>query len=778
MAGQNLAGPFLPKTTQRLVRLDGDNPYFPLEQRQLGLHLDKFTRISEGNEKAKKEALDDVVQIEGSNELLKNLLARRTTVLEKREACRVEMKTAGPLTLHISRAGAWENAGICLHPVYGFAYIPGSGIKGLVRSWAETVWAQDQENKETTWNRIDDLFGYSTNSESHKFVSSKRDTPGWRPDGINPKHPTSTGRLVFHDAWPKVWPRLEVDIANNHHTEYYKGDDGPGDWEKPVLIYFLCVRSGTFFEFAISDRKPGGADAIELASSWLVNALQTNGAGAKTAAGYGRFLSVSSPKLSVPTVLRSREHELELVSPAFLAGANQKQKDCDLRGATLRGLLRWWWRAMYAGKIDLKTLRMLETAIWGGVKSRSPVHSPIKNPKKKDESGSPVHIAVRRMPGDEPRQYTESKDFLRNTTTLGLNYTTYGMAESKENRWYRPEKTRWKIVFTVRDTWIHMEEKPGMKLAADEVERQASAALWLLCRYGGVGAKSRKGFGSLADISLPGVDSWEDCSKLAKDLATKCGIQTARQKPYGPSLDTALFVEDLPTECDDPRRACNMIGETLKAAVKSLSRRDRPALGMPRERADQERFRQERHASPVLWSLSRRSDGKLSVRLLAFPSPRLPNADESKKILSDFVKQVKIEVLNRSRKSATGSRKRLPEKKHVKTDSSNRNRKPESTLNLGGPPANGDVVEAEILHEKTQRGKLKAKHIESGWIGHIIDTTSEDVKPGQIVKLYVHAIHENTEGVTFKWMVPKKTKPDKSRSNKSKHPRGRRKRHR
>ncbi len=773
MSGQNLEGPFIPKTTKRLVQQNVYPTYFPLEKRQVGLHLDKFTEIVNGSEEKKKAALQDVLGIKGNHELFKSLWAKRANMLKAMNACHVEMNTAGPLTLHISRAGTWENAGICLHPIYGFAYIPGSGIKGLVRSWAETVWAQTQENEKEAWSRIDALFGYSDNSEVHKFISSpKRETPGWRPNDIHPIYSNSAGRLVFHDAWPKAWPSLEIGITNNHHTKHYEGDqDGHGDWEDPVPIYFLCVRSNTFFEFAISDRNPYGDDAIELASSWLVSALQAYGIGAKTAAGYGRFDSTGSPKLTLPTTLQRRGYELELVSPAFLAGANQKEEDCQLHGSTLRGLLRWWWRAMYAGKVDLKDLRRLEKAIWGST-----------------ETGSPVSIEIYHTSGGKPRKYTiESPNFLhehgipsgkgsKRNTRLGLFYTTYGMAEKGENRWYRPEKTCWKIVLTAKETWIQRESKSDMKLTAHEIERQASAALWLLCRYGGVGAKSRKGFGSLRDIPFSKIESLEDLNTLANDFLAKFEIQPAGQKIYGPSLDIALF-EDISTnwDSDNPWFACHMIGETLDKARKSLHKSDRPALGMPRKEADLSKFPNQRprsrHASPVLWSLSYRSDGKLTVRLSAFPSPKLPNIDKSEEILSDFIEEVKEEISSRTRRSATISRNRSgkgmssPKSPITATN-------PETATDLGNLPSNGETVEAEILAETTKKGKPKAKHIESGWDGPIIDPIPEYVQPGQTVNLFVHAIHQEQEGITFKWTAPKKTKSHQSRTNNPKHSRG------
>ena len=40
------------------------------------------------------------------------------------------------LATHLSRASTLENGAVCLHPIHGFAYLPGSGMKGLARAWA------------------------------------------------------------------------------------------------------------------------------------------------------------------------------------------------------------------------------------------------------------------------------------------------------------------------------------------------------------------------------------------------------------------------------------------------------------------------------------------------------------------------------------------------------------------------------------------------------------------------------------------------------------------
>jgi len=749
-----LEGPFLPETTRQTAGR------FPIPSRNPGLHLDKFTRIAFTNhevKKQKKEALKQVVQCRGDSSLLKRLIKRRTAMLSQFGASRIQMTTAGPLTLHVSRAGTWENASICLHPVYGFAYLPGSGIKGLVRSWAETVWAQEQSDQAKAWHSIDELFGCSTNSESHKYKSANRVLPGWRPDGLIPKQESAAGRLVFHDAWPWQWPKLEVDITNNHHTQYYGGgpNAAPGDWEDPVPVYFLCISSKTVFEFAISDRKRLGDGAVELAADWLTSALVSSGAGAKTAAGYGRFTLVGTQRAKSQSAPNEQQYNLELVSPAFLAGAEQGRKDCDLRGSTLRGLLRWWWRMIYAGKVKLEDLRRLETAIWGST-----------------ESGSPVQIALEHLAGDPPQQFSESTLFLqqhgiraqsRNIKTMGLYYASFGMAEKRcgmaEKRWYRPEGSRWRVTFTVRNSGIPGNTKPVRPVTADDVASQAAAALWLLCRHGGVGAKSRKGFGSLADLEIPGIDSWETLSGLADDFLRRHGIQAAVDKEYGPSLSGAFNI-DLPTKwaSGNPWYACHMIGEVMKEAALSLAKHDRGVLGLPRNSHDG-KYGLKRHASPALWSLGRLSNGNLSVRVLALPSPKLPSMSASRGILRRFLTKVETEI------SRLSGRRPAPAAGH-----------PEPPRPAGMPNP-GDEVEAEILVERTKKGGLKARHIDSGWTGHIMGVTPSEPAPGQRVKLFIHAIHAARKEVSFKWERSARPRSAAARSNRSnRNHRGRRRR--
>lgn len=218
-------------------RTHGIIGHVKVQDRHPGLQLDKLSVAANQQEQA--VALKRVCDAARDEKLLAELLSRRALQFEKFQdpLIQFDAETSSPLTLYLARASALENAGICLHPLYGFAYLPASGLKGMARAYAETVWAPASGNGLEAWTKIERVFGWAPTSENRKR---------WRPDLAVPDG-ASAGSVVFHDAWPTRWPPLFVDIVNNHHSEYYAGNDAPGDWENPIPIYFLAVQSRATF---------------------------------------------------------------------------------------------------------------------------------------------------------------------------------------------------------------------------------------------------------------------------------------------------------------------------------------------------------------------------------------------------------------------------------------------------------------------------------------------------------------------------------------------------
>ncbi len=155
---------------------------------------------------------------------------------------------------------------------------------------------------------------------------------------------------------------------------------------------------------------------LALAKEWIDGALLWFGAGAKTNAGYGRF----STGLDLPTGggQTTFTSTLTLGTPAFLAGALQEADDCNLRAATMRGMLRWWWRTMHAAHLPSRDLLRLERTIWGG-SSGSP-----------EGEASPLGISLEPVDAVTPIRYIKQdvarahalKKPDRQKATLGIAY--------------------------------------------------------------------------------------------------------------------------------------------------------------------------------------------------------------------------------------------------------------------------------------------------------------------------------------------------------------------
>lgn len=757
------SGPILPQSTRSLVEK------ITPERRHAGLQLDKLS--SAGEQEKQREALEKVARTLRDNTLLKKLLDRRTTMLEALGARQLTMTTRGALTLHLSRSGALENAGIALHPVYGFVYLPGSGIKGLTRAWAETVWAPAQPSREEAWRWIEKAFGWSPQSEKHKFPQPKKGLPGWRPDEIEPQPGASVGRLVFHDAWPTRWPHLTLDIVNNHYKDYYEGKDDPGDWENPNPVYFLAVGGGEEFEFSISDRKPADDDLLETACGWLREALTFEGAGAKTAAGYGRFkptegeTAVTLSPGFTNAGFASASYEVRLVSPAFLAGANQKKDDCDLRPATLRGLLRWWWRTMHSAHLSRDTLKKLETAVWGDAQSGSPVRIAVD-----DVEGSAAVLYDHKggfQPKAEFKKANDLEDSPNRKTTQGLFYASYGMDDGpkhdKKQRYYRAAGSIWRVTLAARAGRCGT-----ASLSADLLLRQANAALWLLCRYGGVGSRGRKGFGSFMDLNVRDIASTDACETLASTFRQTCGLQKGTGSTPSPTLEKMQVIE-IETPWKNPWTALDQLGYVVQAFAQKYAHDERKrALGLPRKihgprqqpmphqspathkpPLELSAKKGKRHAAPVHYHLVS-TDGKLFVRATAFPSHFLPSFDESERMLNELLSFLDTELKQRAK---------------LKGHIGHREAKPQQAGPGDGLPKANDRVEAELLEEKTRKGGWKAKHSDSGLEGPIQDPQNvpADAEPGQRVELTVASV--SAKEMAFKWAEPPlpKKKPNRNR---------------
>ena len=275
-----------------------------------GVMLDRLPeRQHVEDQKHQKEHLDRVTKArpwdkEAYDKILNHLVGDNYVVVTARSR----------IALHLSRAGGLENANCCLHPVYGFAYLPGSGLKGLAHAYAAHLWGSGQVpdgQRDDFAREVEDLFGWAPNRERLDPATPYQPRSG-RAEARAPID-AQRGGVIFHDAFgcnhEGYPPNLEVDVCTSHYGPYYQGKSAPGDWLDPVPVTFLTIAAGTKFRIRVTEAHSGvDKDLVEAAKRLLLGGLYWLGAGAKTASGYGAF----DEKFEVPEHVLVAEKKAKL----------------------------------------------------------------------------------------------------------------------------------------------------------------------------------------------------------------------------------------------------------------------------------------------------------------------------------------------------------------------------------------------------------------------------------------------------------------------------------
>jgi CRISPR-associated protein Cmr1 len=171
--------------------------------------------------------------------------------------------------------------------------------------------------------------------------------------------------------------------------------------------------------------------------------------------------------------------DVHTLTPLFLSGADQSS--AELRTPPLRGVLRYWQRALVGGMVGTDTqglaiVQQAERNLFGTTDQSSAIRIKLAH------SSPPTHT------------FNERTSFRQGTQwqTTGTGYLLWSMAQrgraDRENfkpaHQYFPPGTSFQVTLAVRN--------------GNETQlRQAIALLWLLTHLGGLGARSRRCAGSL-----------------------------------------------------------------------------------------------------------------------------------------------------------------------------------------------------------------------------------------------------------------------------------------
>ncbi|MFZ1640083.1 MAG: type III-B CRISPR module RAMP protein Cmr6 [Candidatus Contendobacter sp.] len=304
----------------------------------------------EAESKQKTAALKQVILDQDCQEQIKALHQRQAALAD---CCAPEILTlpaisTAPFMTGTGMEHPLENGFAFLNP-YGLPYLPGSGVKGVLRRAAEELalgfygdtggwdivslwwlfgfepssvyligpsdrmppaqreeaqrWQDAYRNPETRdavpRDRLEALIEVTLNGEQRRRY---REQPFLLLDELMASQKLrdelrNRGALMFWDVIPKpAGGKLAVDIMTPHYGDYYQGSTTPHDSGQPNPIPFLAIPPGSPFTFHVQCNL--ALLHKTLRDSWQIlleaafrHAFDWLGFGAKTAVGYGQFSS-------------------------------------------------------------------------------------------------------------------------------------------------------------------------------------------------------------------------------------------------------------------------------------------------------------------------------------------------------------------------------------------------------------------------------------------------------------------------------------------------------
>jgi len=175
---------------------------------------------------------------------------------------------------------------------------------------------------------------------------------------------------------------------------------------------------------------------------------------------------------------------LETVTPLFLAGAEPRGVP-ELRAASIRGALRFWFRALLGGVIgdtNLNALRKAESDVFGSTNSASPVVIRVQ------------HDRLSLKPFSRITDWDETTGSYRKPGIAYLFFAARGIRNEPERN----------AIDAGSSFELVLSKRAGIGASGDQALQQAYAALWLLTHFGGLGARSRRGAGNLQVTQVSG----------------------------------------------------------------------------------------------------------------------------------------------------------------------------------------------------------------------------------------------------------------------------------
>ncbi len=321
------------------------------------------------------------------------------------------------------------------------------------------------------------------------------------------------------------------------------------------------------------------------------------------------------------------EARLRIVTPMFIGDATQKAS--SIRPPSIKGALRFWWRALNWARClkeepreaaALQLLHQREAELFGSA--------------TKDGTGGQANFI---LDVEQPKSRRLETSWPINNT--GSGYLGYGLMESGQPHQgnYKPhrEALREGLDFLVRFCFL----RPGLEPPTMQASLIEAIEAWSL--FGGLGSRSRRGFGSVTLLRLDGENKLMRRQQYEERVSQI--LSSAAQTPKPPFTafsdgSKASIIAD----GSKPRHVHAQAGLAYRqhrGQESSLRGRTKIPFGLPLQNVD----RDSRRGSPLFFHIHELAGGSYIAALLHLPAVFHPkHLDVSFRHVKSFVTNAEV----------------------------------------------------------------------------------------------------------------------------------------
>jgi len=221
----------------------------------------------------------------------------------------------------------------------------------------------------------------------------------------------------------------------------------------------------------------------------------------------------------------------KVITALYGGGVEPAQADpiTVVRATEIRGHLRFWWRACRAaGYPDVQTLKKREGEIWGSTEQPSQVMVYCDIVNSDSIQQEIAYTVVRNEKNGKPKLQESSKL---------PKYATFPL---------QPDKTKINQIGWKSDPVLLNVNFKLQLIYPKTMEADIKAALWAWETFGGIGARTRRGFGALqwinsaesTPLTAEEVKQW-----IQKHLKNPEYVATGEGNPAVPKLNPAMTIK-------------------------------------------------------------------------------------------------------------------------------------------------------------------------------------------------------------------------------------------